>query len=78
MARTFVNNNGLIIKMYSKKEQDETWASFDAYDKMVKSPDHIKYTTDRNCLPYQLLKKVEQTYDTFVKTNKVVAKLFGK
>lgn len=99
MAQTFVNNSGMIIKMYSQKEQDATWNELEAFDKMVASPNHIKYTNDRNELPYQILKEVKPTYDTYIKTikannkivvvkcnwknendktNKAVAKLFGK
>ena len=70
MAQTFINNNGMKIKMYSEAEQNKTWNEFEAFDKMVASPSHIKYTNDRAELPYQLLKEVKPTYDTYIKTIK--------
>lgn len=75
MTKTFMNDNGMIIKMYSKAEQNKTWDDFEAFDKMVLSPGHIKYTNDRNELPYQLLKEVKVTYDTYIKTIKANSKI---
>lgn len=70
MATTIISESGFNLKMYSDAEQNKTWSEFEAFDKMVASPSHIKYTNDRAELPYQLLKEVKSTYDTYIKTIK--------
>ena len=70
MATTIISESGFNLKMYTNYEQNKTWSEFEAFDKIVASPKHVKYTNDRLELPYQLLKETKLTYDTYIKTIK--------
>lgn len=70
MATTTLSVSGTTLKFYTKAEQNETLREFAEYDKIISSPNHIKYTTDKLELPYQLLNEVHPTYDTYIKTIK--------
>lgn len=70
MATTALSFGGTTLKFYSKEEQNKTWREFDDFDKKQKRPKHIKYTNDREELPYQVLSEECISYDNYIKVIK--------
>ena len=74
MATTALSFGRTTLKFYSKEEQNKTWKEFEDYDRLHKSPNHIKYTNDREELPYQVLSEETISYDNYIKVIKANGK----